>query len=76
MSSKTRTALPPPLEEAASGFRCKNRGRFYMRQCALLKQQIAIRTFQEWKETQPGLTSSRTGAPIVAPISRAATCIR
>jgi hypothetical protein len=24
----------------------------------LLKQQIPIRTFEEWKETQPGLTSN------------------
>lgn len=33
----------------------------------LLKQQIPIRTFQEWNETQPGLTSSGTGAPHCGP---------
>ena len=40
---------------------------------ANLKQQIPIRMFQEWKETQPGLTSSGTGVPIAAPTSREAT---
>jgi hypothetical protein len=30
----------------------------------LLKQQIPIRTFQEWKESRPGLTSSRPGGPL------------
>ena len=33
----------------------------------LLKQQIPIRTFKEWNETQPGLTFSGTGAPTVTP---------
>ncbi len=30
----------------------------------LLKNQIPIRTFQDWNETQPGLTSSRSGRPL------------
>ena len=30
----------------------------------LLKHQIPIRTFQDWNETQPGLTSSRSGRPL------------
>jgi len=30
----------------------------------LLKQQIPIRTFEEWKETRPGLTSSGPGSPL------------
>jgi hypothetical protein len=30
----------------------------------LLKQQIPIRTFQQWNETHPGLTSSRSGCPL------------
>ena len=38
----------------------------------LLKQQIPIRTFEAWKETQPGFLE----ADLVAPISRAATCTR
>src|SRR5260370_28658881 len=36
----------------------------------LLKQQIPIRTFKEWNETQPGLTFSGTGAPTVTPTER------
>jgi len=40
----------------------------------LLKQQIPIRTFKEWNETQPGLTFSGTGAPTVTPTERAVTC--
>jgi len=28
------------------------------------KRQIPIRTFQDWNETQPGLTSSRSGCPL------------
>jgi hypothetical protein len=40
----------------------------------LLKQQIPIRTFKEWNETQLGLTFSGTGAPTVTPTERAVTC--
>ena len=47
-----------------------------MRAGTLLKQRIPIRTFEEWRETQPGLSSSGTGAPIVAQTSMAAVCIR
>jgi len=39
----------------------------------LLKQQIPIRTFTEWNETQLGLTFSGTGAPTVTPTERAVT---
>jgi hypothetical protein len=42
----------------------------------LLKNQIPIRTFQDWHETQPGLTSSGTGAPIEACKGREAMCMR
>ena len=50
------------------------RGLSTTRAGTLLKQQIPIRTFQEWNETRPGLSSSRTGAPTVEPTSRGATC--
>jgi hypothetical protein len=40
------------------------RGFSMMRAGTLLKQQIPIRTFQEWNETQPGLTSSGPGGPL------------
>jgi hypothetical protein len=37
------------------------RGLSTTRAGTLLKQQIPIRTFEEWNETQPGLSSSRSG---------------
>jgi hypothetical protein len=40
------------------------RGLSTTRAGTLLKQQIPIRTFEEWNETRLGLTSSGTGAPI------------
>ena len=40
------------------------RGLSTTRAGTLLKQQIPIRTFQEWKETQPGLTFSGPGGPL------------
>jgi hypothetical protein len=40
------------------------RGLSTTRAGTLLKQQIPIRTFQEWKEARPGLTSSGPGGPL------------
>ena len=40
------------------------RGLSTTRAGTLLKQLIPIRTFEEWNETRPGLTSSGTGTPI------------
>jgi hypothetical protein len=44
--------------------RLGQRGLSTTRAGTLLKQQIPIRTFEEWNETQPGLTSSRSGGPL------------
>jgi hypothetical protein len=52
------------------------RGLSTTRAGTLLKQQIPIRTFEQWKETRPGLTSSGTGAPIVVQALREAPCTR
>ena len=48
----------------ASQRRLGQRGLSTTRAGTLLKQQIPIRTFEEWKETQPGLTSSRPGGSL------------
>ena len=40
------------------------RGLSTTRAGTLLKQQIPIRTFQEWNEARPGLTSSGSGGPL------------
>lgn len=39
------------------------RGLSTTRAGTLLKNQIPIRSFRDWNETQPGLTSSRSGGP-------------
>jgi hypothetical protein len=52
------------------------RGLSTTRAGTLLKQQIPIRTFEAWNETHPGLSSSRTGAPIVAKTERVVSCTR
>src|SRR5438094_10590641 len=48
----------------ASQRKLSRRGLSTTRAGTLLKQQIPIRTFQEWKQTQPGLTSSGLGGPL------------
>ena len=44
--------------------RVGQRGLSTTRAGTLLKQQIPIRAFEEWKETQPGLTSSGPGGSL------------
>ena len=51
------------------------RGLSTTRAGTLLKQQIPIRTFEEWKETQPGSLEADLWL-IVAPKMREATCTR
>jgi len=45
----------------------ERRGIATTRSGTLLKKQIPVRTFQDWNEAKPGLTSSRPGGPLWPP---------